>query len=105
MRSPRLPPLPPRLRVKKHPSTPHPIPSHANIKYSSFPLTPSTQTTYPPHHPPPPRRTPPPPPQPRATPKKNFLPPPYPHPPNPLTRPTPPRRPANSIHPSRTMEP
>src|ERR1035437_9095153 len=35
---------------------PHPIPSHANIKYSSFPLTPSTQTTYPPHHPPPPRQ-------------------------------------------------
>src|ERR1019366_6152073 len=32
------------------------IPSHANIKYSSFPLTPSTQTTYPPHHPPPPRQ-------------------------------------------------
>src|ERR1017187_8989897 len=67
MRSPRLPPLPPRLRVKKHPSTPHPIPSHANIKYSSFPLTPSTQTTYPPPHPPPPP-TPFPPPPPSAAP-------------------------------------
>src|ERR1035437_10281233 len=47
------------LRVSASPRqeaslNPHPIPSHANIKYSSFPLTPSTQTTYPPHHPPPP---------------------------------------------------
>src|ERR1035437_9708929 len=33
-----------------------PIPSHAYIKYSSTPLTPSPQTTYPPHHPPPPRQ-------------------------------------------------
>src|ERR1035438_7457598 len=48
---PAPPPPPPPASLP-----PPPTPSHANIKYSSSPLPPSTQITYPPHHPPPPRQ-------------------------------------------------